>query len=384
MKRILKKMDKFLLFMMILYSAVGLLLVMSASSVIAVMQYDASPYHYFIRQAIFYGVAYFIGFVFIIRFPIKNYKRFMPLLLLILLGALLFLLLYGGVTNNVKSWIGIGAFGIQPSEFGKLILILYLGIFFGSYQYKKANKYDFLRPILYCIIVCILIAMQPDFGTAAITAGIVMFTFFSVPMPGNYWVKSLKYVAIAVGIVLIIFLLTDNSFFTKEQQSRFTYKDPCTRYTNKTGYQVCNGYIAINNGGLLGKGIGNSTQKYLYLPEAYTDFIFPIAVEELGVLAGVGIIIGYLLILFRILWIAKSASNLRNSIICYGVFAYITLHLLINFMGILALIPLTGVPVPFLSYGGSITMCTVFALFLVQRVVVETGVDRTKREIKEL
>lgn len=384
MKQIFKKMDKPLLIMMVLYSIIGLILVMSASSVIAVMQYGESPYYYFIRQLIFYVTAYAVGFVFIVRFPIKNYKKLMPILLFGLIAALLFLLLYGSVTNSARSWIGLGTFGVQPSEFGKLILILYLGIFFGNYQYKKVNQYDFLRPLLYCIIVCTLIAMQPDFGTAAITAGIVMFTFFAIPISGNSIVKILKLCAIGVAIVAIIFLVTDNNFFTKEQLSRFTYKEPCSRYTQKTGYQVCNGFIAINNGGLVGKGLGNSTQKYLYLPEAYTDFIFPIAVEEFGVAIGILLIFGYMFILARILWIAKRASNLRNSIISYGVFAYITLHLLINFLGILALIPLTGVPVPFLSYGGSITLSVVFAMFLVQRVVIETKNDRHLREIKEI
>ncbi len=384
MKQILKKMDKPLLIMMIIYSILGLLLVMSASSVISVMQYNQSPYYYFIKQLIFLLMAYAVGFIFVVRFPIKKYKPLISILLIGLIGSLLFLLMYGTVTNSARSWFSIAGFGIQPSEFGKLILILYLGIFFGSYQYKQAKKYDFLRPLIICIIVCALVAMQPDFGTATIIAGIVMFTFFAVPISGNYWVKSLKYIAIAIGIVLVIFLSTNNSFFTKEQMSRFTYKEPCDRYTHKTGYQVCNGFIAINNGGLLGKGLGNSTQKYLYLPEAYTDFIFPIAVEELGLIVGILIILGYLFMLFRILWISKKASNLRNSIICYGVFAYISIHLVINFMGILALIPLTGVPVPFLSYGGSITICVVLAMFLVQRVVIESENDKYKKEIKNI
>ena len=384
MKQILKKIDKPLLFLMILYSLLGLILVLSASSVMTVMKYDESPYFYFIRQLIFYLVAYGFGFIFILRFPIKNYKKLMPIFLFALIVSLLFLLVYGNATNSVKSWINIGSFGIQPSEFGKIILILYLGMFFGSYQYRRVKKYDFLKPLLYCIIICALIMLQPDFGTAVITAGIVMFTFFAVPMPGNEVVQIIKYLAIAAAIVLIILLATDNNFFTQEQMSRFTYKEPCSRYTQKTGYQVCNGFIAINNGGLFGKGIGNSTQKYLYLPEAHTDFIFPIAVEELGLIVGILIIVGYLIILLRILYISKQASNLRNSIICYGVFAYILIHLLINFLGILALIPLTGVPVPFLSYGGSITLSVISALFLVQRVVIETKNDKVKREIKEI
>lgn len=357
---------------------------LSASSVISVFQYDENPYYFFIRQLIFVLISYAVGLIFIVRFPIRNYKKFMPILLIGLIGALVFLLLYGEFTNSARSWLNIAGFGIQPSEFGKLILILYLAIFFGGYNQKRRGKYDFLIPIAYSLIVVVLVLLQPDLGTAIILAGIVMFTFLAIPLHGNNMIKTLKILAGALLIAVIIFLATGTDFLTEEQQSRLNYKDPCQRYTEKTGYQVCNGFIAINNGGLFGKGLGNSTQKYLYLPEAYTDFIFPIAVEELGVIICSFIIIGFLFILFRILYIAKQATNLRNSIICYGICIYLLLHLLINFLGILALIPLTGVPVPFFSYGGSFTMNVIFAMFLVQRVVIESKNESIKRQIREI
>ena len=131
MKTIFKKLDKPLLFLTVLYSILGLLLVLSASSVISVFQYDENPYYFFIRQLIFVLISYAVGLIFIVRFPIRNYKKFMPILLIGLIGALVFLLLYGEFTNSARSWLNIAGFGIQPSEFGKLILILYLAIFFG-------------------------------------------------------------------------------------------------------------------------------------------------------------------------------------------------------------------------------------------------------------
>ena len=127
---------------------------------------------------------------------------------------------------------------------------------------------------------------------------------------------------------------------------------------------MCNGFIAIKNGGLFGLGFGNSTQKYLYLPEAHTDFIFPIICEELGSIVGAIIINGYGIMLWRILFIAKHANNVRNSIIAYGTFIYLALHILVNLLGVLALIPLTGVPLPLLSYGGSFTLNALILLFL--------------------
>lgn len=137
----------------------------------------------------------------------------------------------------------------------------------------------------------------------------------------------------------------------------------------------------MHNGGLFGTGLGNSTQKYLYLPEAHTDFIFAIIVEELGLIFGILLIIGYIYILYRILKIAKKAYTLRGAILAYGTFALILMHLLINFLGILAVIPLTGVPVPLLSYGGSFTINIIVMLFVVQRVAIENNIAKSKLEM---
>ena len=123
---------------------------------------------------------------------------------------------------------------------------------------------------------------------------------------------------------------------------------------------------------------------YLYLPESHTDFIFPIIVEELGLLVGVLLIVGYMIMLWRILKIARAAENLRLSILAYGVFLYLLFHILINLLGILALIPLTGVPLPLLSYGGSFTINVVIMLFVVQRVNIENKTIRAKREMARI
>lgn len=189
------------------------------------------------------------------------------------------------------------------------------------------------------------------------------------------------FAAIIGGVSL---LYSGSDIFNSTQLARLKFQAPCQRYMEDTGYQVCNGFIAFHNGGLFGVGLGNSSQKYLYLPEAHTDFIFPILVEELGLIVGILVIIGYGYILYRILKIAKAADSIRNAIICYGTFIYILLHLLINFMGILALIPLTGVPLPFLSYGGSFNMNLIAILFVVERVSIENKQNAEKREMARL
>ena len=175
------------------------------------------------------------------------------------------------------------------------------------------------------------------------------------------------------------------NFLQSYQVSRLiNFTNPCQRYTDDSGYQVCNGYIAIHNGGLFGVGLGDSTQKFLYLPEAHTDFIFPIICEELGLIAGILVVVGYFIMLFILLNIAKETGTIRDSILVYGVFVYMLAHILINLLGVLGLIPLTGVPLPFLSYGGSYNLALLVSLFIVQRVNYENKEYKIKNKIKAM
>ncbi len=383
-KSIISKMDKPLLFMSILYACIGVLLVLSASSVSAVLIHKVSPYYFFLKQLAIHIVTFLGGFFIVLRINTKAYKHLTLPYLISLLVILIGILMYGKITNNARSWIDFGFFSFQPSEFVKLALILYFGTFFGDNEKSQSLKYYFLIPIIFSIVAFILVALQPDLGTAAIIALISFLTFISVPLKENSFTRTLKISAGAIAIIIIVFMVTDTPFLTEMQMKRLIYKDPCTRYTEETGYQACNGFIAINKGGLLGKGIGKSTQKYLYLPEAHTDFIFPIAVEELGLIFGIALILGYLFILYRILKIARTSYNLRNSIICYGIMIYILSHLVINLSGILALIPLTGVPLPFLSYGGSFTTNLVFSTFIAQRINIENKIMKNNIEISSI
>lgn len=381
MKKTLSKMDKPLLFFTILYSILGLIMILSSSSVSAVLRYGVSTYYFFIRQLLFI-IAGLIAGIIILKLPTSRYKLFTPVLVIGILAALAGLFVYGKISNGAQSWYNLGFFNLQPTEFAKSIMIIYMAVFY-SVQLKKKNQnlYTNLIPIVVGFIIFILVAMQPDFGGAAIIAGIVFLIFMIIPIDKGNLTKLLKFIAVAMIIGGIVFLNSGADFFNSRQMQRFKFKEPCLRYQEDTGYQVCNGFIAMHNGGVFGVGLGNSTQKYLYLPEAHTDFIFAILVEELGLVVGVLVIIGYLFMLYRILKIAKNSPTLRGSILAYGTFALILLHLLINFLGILAVIPLTGVPVPLLSYGGSFTINILIMLFVVQRVAIENNIAKTKQEM---
>lgn len=373
MKKKILYIDKPLLFSTIILTVIGLVMIYSASSVAAVLQYKVNPDYFFKKQLLVVIVSFLFGIFIVLRFPIKKFHKLKSLMMIAILVALACLFPYGTVTNSARSWYNLGFFSFQPSEFAKSIIIIYLACYFGK-NISSYKRFFFLRPIIASAVATILIFLQPDLGTAAIIALIVFFMFMAVPFSKqDKDVKIFKIIGL-VGISLVaLVMLFGGELLNSEQLSRLTYREPCTRYNEKTGYQVCNGMIAINNGGLFGVGLGNSTQKYLYLPEGHTDFIFPIIVEELGSIAGSIIILLYLFIIYRLLKIARNSKDLTNSLITYGVAIMFILHIIINIGGILALIPLTGVPLPLLSYGGSITINTLVMIFVALRVSIENN-----------
>lgn len=372
MKKMLSKLDKPLLIITIFFSIFGLIMILSASSMESYMRYDYSPYHYFFRELIFLIIGFFI-FLFVIIFPTKNYKKLGLFFMIVITASLLGLLVYGYAANNAVSWYKIGPVTIQPSEFAKLAIILYLATYYDKNRDKMDIQWNIIKPILFIIIIVALVAIQPDMGTAMIIMLITLMVFYGVPISKENRKMFNKIFIGGVIIVALVLITSGGKLLKSYQLERFNFLDPCERYQEDSGYQLCNSFIAFKNGGINGQGLGSSTQKYLYLPESYTDFIFPIIVEEWGLIVGIIILIGYMFMLFRIIKVARKAGNLRNNLICYGVFAYLLTHIMVNLMGVMGLIPLTGVPLPFLSYGGSYIICLMIGLGLVQRVAIETN-----------
>ena len=384
MKKDIKNINFFLLFFMIAYSIIGLIMVLSASSITAVLRYRKPSNYFFIRQFAALGLGYGAGLA-IMNIHTKYYRYISRIFMYGVLAALGFVLVYGVMRGGAKGWYHFGRLNLQPLEFMKIALIIYMGVYYNRIASdRKATFFQIIWPMILAAITSLLVAMQPDLGGAFIIAFIALLIFFSIPLGKKQKKYIIKYGGYGLLVLVIAFLLFGKSLFHSYQSSRLNFRDPCTRYNEESGYQVCNGYIAIHNGGLWGVGLGNSTQKYLYLPEAHTDFIFAIIVEELGLIFGIFIVIGYFGILFLVLLIAKDADNLRNSVLCYGVFAYLFAHIAINMLGILGLIPLTGVPLPFLSYGGSYCVNVIIALSIVQRVNIENAEAKARKKIERL
>lgn len=373
------KLDKPLLVVMLILVIFGLIMILSASSMASYMRYQNSIYYYFIRQGIFLLLG-LIVFLIAIYFPTKFFKKLSPVLMVILLLALFGLFIYGSNHKGTLGWYDLKFITIQPSEIGKIIIILFLANYYNNHKDELDNQWTLLKPIFLTIIIFVSVAMQPDLGTAFVIFGIVILIFYALPLKKETRNPINRLFLGGIVLVVLALLLTGGSFLRDYQLKRFNFFDPCERYEEETGYQLCNSLIAFKNGGLTGEGIGESTQKYLYLPEAHTDFIFPIIVEEWGLIVGIIIIGLYCFMLIRILNIAKKATNLGNSIIAYGVFAYLLFHISINLIGVMGIGPLTGVPLPFLSYGGSYTLTLLFSMGLVQRVHYESyKKDKHKR-----
>lgn len=372
MKKIIKYIDKPLLIVSLILFVLGLIMVFSASNVTAYMSHAVSPYNYFMKQGAFLIVGLILSLI-MIRFNTKSYGMFSWGLLLISIVALVLVLFFGKETNQAVSWFRVGFISIQPSEFAKVITIVFLANYYDKNQKKLNGWAASLFPIGICAIVAGLIFIEPDLGTTILYCAIVGMIFLAVPISKEIKVKTFFSIIGLIAFGAVALLGAGKGVLLERQVERFDFSRPCDKILSN-GNQVCNCYIAINNGGLTGVGLGNSTQKYLYLPEPYTDFIFAIIVEELGVLTGIFIILMYAFILFRILIIGRRSPNNRGATMCYGIAVYIFLHIAINLMGIMGLIPLTGVPLPFMSYGGSFTICLIAALTIVQRVSVENGI----------
>lgn len=370
--KVLKYTDKVLLFVSIILFAIGLVMIFSASNIAAFMRYGADPYNFLVKQAfnLFVGI---IVFLIVVNFNTKSYSALSWIGIVVIMGLLIFVKFYGVVTNKARSWIDLGFFQFQPSELAKVVLIVWFAAFYEFKRKKLNDLFTNLFPIGIAGFISALIILQPDFGTAGVILILAFLLYLLIPIKRITKFKVASISVLLMSCLLVGYYLFNTSSFDR-QISRLDFANPCSEnkfYT--TGNQVCNSYIAFNNGDLFnGKGLGNSTQKYLYLPESHTDFIFAIIVEELGFIPSVVIILLYFILLARIISIGNKSNSSRGSIICYGVAIYIFLHIVINLLGIMGWLPLTGIPLPFLSYGGSFTICLILALSMVQRVAIET------------
>ncbi|SHG87932.1 cell division protein FtsW [Virgibacillus chiguensis] len=324
---------------------IGVVMVYSSSYVWSAYKFSDSLY-YVKRQLLFAGTGV-IAMLLIMNVPYTTWKKYAKLILLVCF-CLLFLVLIPGigmVRGGAQSWIGIGAFSIQPSEFMKLGLIIFLASHLAKYQkYITSLKKGFLPSILLIFTAFGLIMLQPDLGTGMVLVLTCMVMVFTAGARLSHF-----FGLGALGLVGFVGLIASAPY----RISRITaflnpWEDPLG-----DGFQIIQSLYAIGPGGLLGLGFGNSLQKYFYLPEPQTDFIFAILGEELGFIGGTVVILLFLLLFWRGIKISLEAPDSFARLLALGIVSMLAIQAMINISVVIGLIPVTGITLPFLSYGGS-------------------------------
>ncbi|MCM1370605.1 MAG: FtsW/RodA/SpoVE family cell cycle protein [Clostridium sp.] len=380
-KGVFRDLDKPLLFISVGLFIFGLFNIVTASSNEAVERYGVSIYYYFGKQ-LFILIIGLIASLIIFRISTKYYKKIFTMLFLIINVILVYLLIYGSFSRGAKNWINIFGIVFQPSEFAKPIIIVCVALIFDKFYKMLRNinlkHYNIIGLILFVgLLPPAIIFLQKDLGTMFIMVCVFFIMFLASPILKTEKVKTMGLISILVLAAVLIMKTVTGHVLTPAQMARFNFFNPCSTYETG-GYQVCNGIIAINTGGLFGSGIGNSKQKYSYIPEPHTDMVFSIIAEEQGFIKGTLILLLMFYVVYRILKISANASTIRGKYICLGVASYIFMHMFVNLGGLFAVIPLTGVPLPFLSYGGSFTLTLILSLAMVQRVNIETRRKKIK------
>ncbi len=386
MKQNLKNMNGLLLFLTMLMFIYGLFNIVTASSREAEVMYNVSLYYYFFRQLkmLILGL---IGSFIIINVDTKKYPFISFILYVIIFGLLIYMLFHGTADRGSINWINLPFIGrFQPSEAAKPISIVFFAFILDKLSKQVNNESNqrwryIIALFLVMFILPGIIFFQNDMGTAFILLSITGIMFLGGPVKTKDKILAGMVCALLICLVGGARYVTKGYVLTEEQVSRITdFVKPCNKYTDG-GYQACNDFIAINNGGLRGVGIGESKQKYSYISEPHTDSVFAIIAEEYGFIFTTAIMVIYFLILRTILKIAYDADNLMNKYTCLGCAGYIFLHIVINIGGLIGLLPMTGVPLPFLSYGGTFAISLIGMLAIVQRVAIETNLNKKKVKI---
>lgn len=346
--------DLILLLLVGILLIVGLLMVYSSSHVWAEYKYGDS--YFFVKRQLLFMIVGLVGMTIITYTPYEIWKRYVTVILVGCFLLLITVLIPGiGLTRGgAQSWIGIGAFSIQPSEFMKLGLILFLAAYL-TYHHRNITKFTvgFLFPICLIVVAFALIMLQPDFGTGIVLVGTCVLMLYIAGVRLKYFI----YLSI-VGLIGFSFLIISAPY----RLSRITsflnpWEDPLG-----DGFQIIQSLYAIGPGKLMGVGFDNSLQKHFYLPEPQTDFIFAIIGEEFGFIGAVFVIVLFLLLCFRSFYILYYVKDPFARYIAFGIIAMISIQVMINISVVIGLIPVTGITLPFLSYGGSsltITLCSI-------------------------
>lgn len=381
--------DFTLLMITLLLVGFGVVMVYSASSSLASVSptYNQDAFHFAKRQLMWAGLGLIAMFITMnIRYTV--YKiLFFPLFVITVI-MLVLVLCIGEVRNGARSWFGIGSFGVQPTELAKITTIMYVA----ALIVKKGEKFrDFKKGLLPVILIILFIVThimgQPDFGAAIILvlcAGVVV-------IAGGANLKHIFHIsllALTIGCISFGFsmLVAPEKIMGEYQFARIqSWLDPFYD-TQVASYNLLQSLKAIAHGGWFGTGLGESIQKLMYLPNAYNDFIFAVIAEEWGFIGTLIFLLIYLLFIWRGILIALYCSDMYGTLLSIGIVGIISVQALINIGGVTRTIPITGVTLPLISYGGSslcITMASIGILLSISRQSSPIGNEKRTPSLRK-
>lgn len=372
-------LDYWLLLPYVILCAFGALMVYSASSDLMSIR-GMKPDAYFTKQLVFIALGFILMMItYFLKLSVLKNRTFLKAMTIVVFLALIYLLLLSrfrpsAAINGATAWIQLGPLTIQPSEFSKLLIVIYLANMLSRKENELADGFVdnlklFFSPVVLVAGIILLVFIQPDLGGASILAAVMVVMFFGTGM--SYWYGFSLITVVTTTVMILFSILRHFNFSTNVNSYKFnrilSFLHPF-ELENMGGSQLVNSYYAINNGGWFGLGLGNSIQKRGYLPEPYTDFILSITTEELGVIGTLVIIALLFALLARIFYLGIHATKMYHTLLCYGIGTIIFVQTLFNVGGLLGILPITGVTLPFISYGGSSMMVLAIALGIVLNI----------------
>lgn len=360
------QMDFSILIAVTALCAFGLVMAFSSSYYYALHYSGANydGYYYVKRQAVYLAIGYPV-MILLSRFNYRMVKKLSPVALLISLGLLVAVLLFGDVKNGGKRWLDFAGVSIQPSEVAKFGLIFYMCDYMADHRNEMRSFKKGMLPMLFVIVlVCFFIFEQPNMSMAVIVAFIGIVLLF---LGG----ADLKYFLILGGVAVVAFFVLANAAdYRADRMASFTdpWSDP-----KGSGYQLIQSFYAIGSGGWFGKGLGNSYQKLMYLTYAESDFIFAIVCEEFGVVGASLIVLVYTFIVYRGIRCAMLCQNHFGRLLAAGISIVFGLQVFINVAVVSGLAPTTGQPLPFISVGGTSLIIFLGAIGILLNITRETS-----------
>lgn len=348
------RVDPVILFTTLVLAALGLVMVNSSSAIVALERFH-DPYFFVKRQTVWLLIALLaMGSSAVVN--LEWVKRWTPPVVLIVVAMLVAVLLpgVGRTAGGARRWLPLGPVAVQPSEFAKLACIFYLARWLALREDCLRDRWSiYLKAIIVPGVMVALVLIEPDLGTAVLIGAVAAVVLILGGIPWSFTLGG------AAAVLPVIATAIVSAGYRRQRFLAFLnpWADP-----SGSGFQMVQSYLALGRGGLVGRGLGQGTQKLFYLPEAHTDFIFAVVGEELGFLGAAAVCLLFLLLVWRGFRVASRCHGLFESYLAGGCTALIAMQALINMGVVVGLLPTKGLPLPFISLGGSSLVVTCLAV----------------------